>query len=285
MIKTVLQTITDGAAYLEKRGVENGRLNMEHLLAHVLKCKRMQLYLWFDRPLSESELAPLRELTLRRGKREPLQHLLGTVEFCGREFLTDARALIPRPETEELIERITASYKSSGTTPATILDLGTGSGIIGLTLALTYPEASVTLADTSPDALALTAANAAKLELSTPRVQWIETSLWSALAGQTFDLVAANLPYIPAAEIPTLSPEVQHDPVLALDGGEIGTELMLEFIAGLPAHLNPTGRVAMEIGLGQGPELCRALELAGLKNAHSVLDYAGRERFVFAELP
>ena len=283
MIKSVLQTIQDGAAYLEKRGVENGRLNMELLLAHVLKCKRMQLYLWFDRPLAEEELVPLRELTIRRGKREPLQHLIGNVEFCGREFNCDARALIPRPETEELVERIVAMGKVSGHSPTRILDLGTGSGVIGLSLAFSYPESTVTLADISPDALNLARENAAKLELPTDRINFIPSNLWSGLDGQTFQLVAANLPYIAAEEIPTLSEEVKRDPILALDGGPVGTELMVEFIQGLPAHLESGGVVAMEIGPGQGPELCRELELAGLTNAHSVLDYSGRERFVFAE--
>ena len=283
MIKSVLQTIQDGAAYLEKRGVENGRLNMEHLLAHVLKCKRMQLYLWFDRPLAEEELVPLRELTIRRGKREPLQHLLGNVEFCGREFNCDARALIPRPETEELVERIVAMGKVSGHSPTRILDLGTGSGVIGLSLAFYYPESTVTLVDVSPDALNLAQENATKLELPTERINFVPSNLWSGLDGQTFQLVAANLPYIAAEEIPTLSEEVKRDPILALDGGPVGTELMVEFIQGLPAHLESGGVVAMEIGPGQGPELCRELELAGLTNAHSVLDYSGRERFVFAE--
>lgn len=283
MIKTVLQTIQDGAAYLEKRGVENGRLNMELLLAHVLKCKRMQLYLWFDRPLAEEELAPLRELTIRRGKREPLQHLIGNVEFCGREFNCDARALIPRPETEELVERIVAMGKVSGHSPTRILDLGTGSGVIGLSLAFSYPESTVTLADISPDALNLAQENSTKLELPADRINFVPSNLWSGLDGQTFQLVAANLPYIAAEEIPTLSEEVKRDPILALDGGPVGTELMVEFIQGLPAHLESGGVVAMEIGPGQGPELCRELELAGLANAHSVLDYSGRERFVFAE--
>ena len=157
MIKTVLQTITDGAAYLEKRGVENGRLNMEHLLAQVLQCKRMQLYLWFDRPLAEHELEPLRNLTVRRGKREPLQHLLGTVEFHGREFLCDARALIPRPETEELVERMLAMRPDASAPPHSLLDMGTGSGVIGLSLGLAWPGAVLTLADVSPLALAASA--------------------------------------------------------------------------------------------------------------------------------
>src|SRR5436190_22302012 len=141
-MKTVLETIRSGTPWLEKAGVENARLNMEHLLAKVLGCRRMQLYMDFDRPLSEDQLAPLRELLKRRGKREPLQHLLGTVEFMGREFKCDARALIPRPETEELVEKTLAEWKSANgeTPPADILDMGTGSGIIGLSPAAALPN-------------------------------------------------------------------------------------------------------------------------------------------------
>ena len=279
MIKTVLQTIQDGAAYLEKRGVENGRLNMEHLLARVLQCKRMQLYLWFDRPLVEGELAPLRDLTMRRGKREPLQHLLGTVEFYGREFLCDARALIPRPETEELVEKIVAMVRSAGKEPARILDVGAGSGVIGLSLALAWPEVDVTLADISPDALQLAGANAAK---HGREVRLVQTDLWAALPGERFSLVSANLPYIPSVEIAQLEAEVQKDPSLALDGGTEGHEIMIRFIAGLPEHLERGAVVAMEIGPGQGALLQEALEHAGLASVQVLNDYSGRERFVFA---
>src|SRR5262245_51040608 len=160
-MKTVLETIRSGAPWLEKAGVENARLNMEHLLAKVLGCRRMQLYMDFDRPLGEDQLAPLRELLKRRGKREPLQHLLGSVEFMGHEFKCDARALIPRPETEELVEKILTEWKTGGDAPpAEILDMGTGSGIIGLSLALAFPDTKAVLADVSPEALGLARENA-----------------------------------------------------------------------------------------------------------------------------
>lgn len=280
MIKTVLQTIQDGAAYLEKKGVENGRLNMEHLLAHVLRCKRMQLYLWFDRPMAEEELVPLRDLTMRRGKREPLQHLLGTVEFYGREFLCDARGLIPRPETEELVEKVVAKFGAAGGKPVKILDVGTGSGVIGISLGMVWPEAEVTLADISPDALQLAGANAAK---HGREVRLVQTDLWAALPGERFSLVMANLPYIPSAELAQLDAEVQRDPALALDGGSEGNEIMLRFIAELPEHLEPGALVGMEIGPGQGAALQAALERAGLKGVQVLNDYSARERFVFAE--
>src|SRR5262245_43094958 len=182
-MKTVLETIRSGAPWLEKAGVENARLNMEHLLAKVLGCRRMQLYMDFDRPLDETQLSPLRDLVKRRGKGEPLQHLLGSVEFCGREFKCDGRALIPRPETEELIEKILVACRRDGVpAPADILDMGAGSGVIGLTLAFAFPDSRVTLADVSPDALALTRENAELLGLPLERLTFVESDLFADLS-------------------------------------------------------------------------------------------------------
>jgi release factor glutamine methyltransferase len=285
-MKTVLETLRSGTPWLERAGVENPRLNMEHLLAKVLGCRRMQLYMDFDRPLSEEQLAPLRDLLKRRGKREPLQHLLGTVEFMGREFLCDTRALIPRPETEELLEKTLAHYRTTALpAPATILDMGTGSGIIGLSLAHAFPDARVTLADFSPAALSLARENAEKLALPPERLEFLETDLFSALPGRCFDLIAANLPYIPAGDIPHLAPEVRHDPTLALDGGPAGTELIARFIAALPRHLTPGGYTALEVGTGQTAPLAALMHQAALRDITTADDLSGHDRFVFAHAP
>lgn len=283
-MKTVLETIRSGTPWLERAGVENPRLNMEHLLAKILGCRRMDLYTDFDRCLNEDQLAPLRDLLKRRGKREPLQHLLGSVEFLRHEFKCDSRALIPRPETEELVEKILAEYKADGTPPpADILDMGTGSGVIGLSLALAFTDARTVLADVSTDALSLARENAEALGIG-ERVEFIQSDLFSALTNRRFDLIVANLPYISAAEIPELSPEVRCDPVLALDGGPQGTELIERFLAEVTQHLTLNGLVALETGAGQTSALAEIMRRLPLRDVRAGNDLSRHDRFLFGSM-
>lgn len=174
-MKTLLEVLQAGTDYLTRQGCDEARVTMQHLLAHVLHCNRTALYSQFDRPVEETELAPLRELLKRRAAGEPLQHLLGVTEFFRRDFLTDARALIPRPETEELVEMV---LKKIPDHPVRILDMGTGSGVIGVTLALELKERAgeVVLADISPQALDLALENAMRLGA---RVSTIQTNLFA----------------------------------------------------------------------------------------------------------
>src|SRR4029453_13819788 len=153
---TVLEVLQATTAYFNKRNIENPRLNAEHLLAYVLGRKRIELYLEFERKLTETELGPLREFVKRRSEGEPLQHLLGTVEFCGLIFLCDGRALVPRPETEQLVELVESRIEDR---KSRIVDVGTGSGVIALSLAAKFPEAKITAVDISDDALALAREN------------------------------------------------------------------------------------------------------------------------------
>jgi len=272
-MKTVLEVIQATTAYFQKSGIESARLNIEHLLAHVLGKKRMELYMEFDRPLGEQELEPLRGLVKRRAAGEPLQHLLGTAEFHGRSFLCDKRALIPRPETEQLCELLLAAG------PATrVLDVGTGSGVIPLTLAAAWPEAQVEAVDISPDALALAGENAARLGLA-ERVTFIESDLLAKVTSN-FDLIVANLPYIARDEIPALSREVQYDPLNALDGGSDGLDLFRRFLPQAAAHLH--GRLALEIGDDQTAPLTNLLTAHNFQDIRAQTDYQGRNRFLFA---
>src|SRR6266850_1154452 len=170
---TVLEVLQVATAHLKKHDIENPRLNAEHLLAHVLGRNRIELYLDFERKLTETELGPLRELVKRRSEGEPLQHLLGNVEFCGLTFLCDRRAMVPRPETEQLVELVESRIENR---ESRIVDVGTGSGVIALSLAKKFPEAQIFAVDVSEDALALTRENAIRLGLS-GRVQLRKSNL------------------------------------------------------------------------------------------------------------
>ena len=274
---TVLEVLNAATSYLQKQGVESPRLNAEHLLAHALGMpKRMDLYLAFDRPLGEKERAPLRELVKRRSEGVPLQHLLGTVEFLGYEFLCDSRGLIPRPETEELVELVLKSAPDA----KSFLDVGTGSGVIALTLALKKPQAHVVACDLSPQALALAGENRARHGLES-RVELIESDLLASVHG-AFDAIVANLPYIPAAEIPGLSREVLHDPVSALDGGNDGLRLIERLLDQLPTYLTPAGLIALEIGHDQSEKVISLLKERAFQDVLAHADHQRRNRFVTA---
>ncbi len=273
-MKSVLEVIKATTAYFQKHAVESPRLNIEHLLAHVLGRRRMDLYLEFDRPLNDLELAPLRDLVKRRASGEPLQHLLGSVEFLGRTFRSDRRALIPRPETEQLAELILGESHAY----RRIVDVGTGSGVLAVTLAAELPEAEVYAVDLSPEALALAAENASQLGLNA-RIHFCQSDLLAQVSGP-FDLLVANLPYIPPEEIPGLSREVQHDPVLALDGGTAGVAIIERLIAQAPSYLR--GRLALEIGHDQSAHLQAQLASLSYHDIRPVQDYQGHNRFLFA---
>ncbi len=274
---TVLEVLQATTVYFKKHSVENPRLNAEHLLAHVLGRKRIELYLEFERVLTESELAPLRDLVKHRGEGEPLQHLLGTTEFCGLTFLCDKRAMVPRPETEELVELIESRIENR---KSRIVDVGTGSGVIALGLAMKFPEAEVVAVDISDDALALAQENASRLKVA-DRVRFLKSNLLENVKG-SFDVIAANLPYISTQDRHTLSREVLHDPAVALFASAQGDELMRELIAQAPSRLRPGGMLALEIGLGQSDALLSALAEKNYRDICSKTDYSGVTRFLFA---
>jgi release factor glutamine methyltransferase len=276
--KSLLEVLQSTTAYFTKHKIENPRLNAEHLLAHALGRTRMDLYLEFERPLNEAELVPVRELVKRRGEGEPLQHLLGTVEFCGHTFAIDKRAMVPRPETEELVELLAPEVRSQRS-EIRILDVGTGSGVIALSLATKFPETEVYAVDISEDALALARENAARLGLE--RVHFQKSDLLQSLS-ERFDLIVANLPYISMQDRHLLAREVLHDPEVALFGGPSGDELVRKLIEKAPPHLEPGGLLALEIGLGQDEGLSDFLRQKNFHDIESKRDYSGITRFLLA---
>jgi release factor glutamine methyltransferase len=276
---TVLEVLQSTTGYFQKHNIESPRLNAEHLLAHVLKRKRIELYLEFERHLNESELAPLRDLVKRRGAGEPLQHLLGTIEFCGHTFVCDKRAMVPRPETEQLVELLISNFRSE-TAHSRIVDVGTGSGVIALNLAAEFPEAEIVAVDISDDALGLARENAGRLGLA-DRVKFLASNLLENVAG-TFDLIIANLPYVSKEQRQTLSREVLHDPKIALFAGARGDELVRELIMKAPSRLRLRGMLALEIGIGQSEMLVAALAEKNYRDIWTENDYSGVTRFLFA---
>ena len=277
--RTVLETLDGGTRYLEKREIADARRNMQLLVAHQLKCSRMELYVQFDRPLGETDLQPLRENLKLRGEGVPLQHLLGQVPFHRREFKTDGRALIPRPETEELAEWLLGMELPAD---QSVLDMGCGSGVLGLTLAAERPGWQVTLADISPAALALARENAAALTIA--NLRWCESDLFAAIDG-TFDGIVANLPYVAESERAGLSREVQHDPPLALFSGPEGLDLLKRFIPEAFERLKPGAWLALEIGHDQASQVGEILRHCGFSELEIKIDLSGVARVPFARRP
>lgn len=281
---TVLEVIRSATGYLEKQGVESPRLSAEHLLAKALGIKRLELYLLFDRPVAESEREPLRDWVRRRGQGEPLQHILGEWDFCGRTFQTDARGLIPRPETELLVERVLAAYGMADTC-LRVLDIGTGSGAIAISLALERPQWNLTATDISADALSLAQENALRHGVQ-DRIQWQLADIFPAGPdAQKWDVVVSNPPYIPTHEISQLAREVQRDPWLALDGGEDGLAILRRLIGEAAGHIASGGKLFLEIGCGQSLAVREVAEAVGFTEISVVADYADIPRLVEARWP
>jgi release factor glutamine methyltransferase len=276
---TLLEIIQKTTEYLQIKGVESPRLNAELLVSHVLKLKRMQLYVQFERLLTEPELATLRPLVKRRIAREPLQYILGEVEWGGLHLKVDKRALIPRPETEYLFELVQARVAAE---PTCVLDLGTGSGALALAAAVRWRSSEVVAIDQQEEALALARENAAQLNLL-QRVRFLRSNWCAGLrAEEKFSVILANPPYLSEAEVQEAQPEVRlHEPYSALAAPEAGMSDLLVILAQSSQHLEAGGLVALETGISQHAVLKQRATELGWLSVESARDLTGRDRFLF----
>ena len=272
-----MDIINKTVPYFENAGVDAPRLTIELLLAHVLKKKRLQLYLEFERDVDPATLEILRGLVKRRVAGEPVQYVTGEAEFCGLKLAVDRRVLIPRPETELLVEVVVARQ------PATVVDVGTGSGCIALALAQRLPAAEVTATDISPAALDLARANAARYALKN-FTRFLPGDLLSVLPDSCLvDAIVSNPPYIASGDWAQLPREVKDfEPEQALLAGVDGLEVIGRLVLDARRYLSPTGFVALEIGAGQRAAVAELLERAGYTVAQVEKDLQGHERVIVA---
>ncbi len=277
---TVLESIKLSTEFLEKKGVESPRINAELLLAKILNCKRLDLYLKFDRPLSDEEIKLYREFLSRRSKFEPLQYILGSVEFYGFEFTVDNSVLIPRPETEILVEQIINSVNKSD--KLKILDIGTGSGIIAVCLAKHLSESSIIAIDSSIDALN-TARRNSDLNNVSKGIEFIE---WNIIKGEffpesDFDIVVSNPPYVSIEEFKNLRPELKiYEPSIALTDNSDGLSFYRIISLKAKELLKSGGKLFLEIGMGQSEKVKEILLSNNYSSIELKKDYLNIDRVI-----
>ncbi len=276
-IWTIGGIIDRSRQYLAKNGVESPRLDAEILLCHILGKERIQLYVQFDQPLQKAELDAYRDFIVRRGKGEPVAHIVGRRAFLRMELVVNENVLVPRPETELLAEATVKLCRRFS--ESRILDIGTGSGALALGILSGVLSANAVAVDISETALAVAKLNAEKNHLA-ERVTFISSDIYNGLSGEKFHIIVSNPPYIPTGELAGLSREVRHEPVLALDGGRDGLDYYRRIIGGAGEHLLPDGCVAVEVGAGQAPAVVGLAKENGFCEIKILKDYAGIERIV-----
>jgi release factor glutamine methyltransferase len=281
---TILELINKTTPFFEKQGIDSPRLTIELLLAHLLKNQRLELYLDFERELDEPTLARLRELVKRRAAGEPLQYITGEAEFFGLKLAVDRRVLIPRPETELLVETA-LSRITNRQSPITIIDVCTGSGCVAVALAKNLPQAQVVALDISPEALEVAHSNAKRHNLE-KNIRFLESDLLEALPDSLrADAVVSNPPYIAVGDVPKLPKEVRgFEPVRALATGEDGFEVLRRLVMDARRVLSPRGFVACEMGAGQRTGVENLFVRAGYRVVEVVKDLQGHERVIVAGL-
>jgi release factor glutamine methyltransferase len=276
---SVRRVLSWAADDLKRRGNDGARLDVELLLGRVLALDRIGLIMQSERPLAPGELAAFRELFKRRRLGEPVAYLLGGREFYGISLRVDARVLIPRPDTERLVE-VALERTRVRSMQGNALDLCTGSGCVAIAFARQRPTWNVTASDISPDAVALARDNAHRTG-AVRNLRVVQGSLFAAVAGQRFELITANPPYIATAELAQLPVDVRDfEPRLALDGGPDGLDLVREIAALAPSQLSAGGVLALEIGADQGPAALEILKARGYLDVQLARDLGGRDRVV-----
>ncbi|MEW5798028.1 MAG: peptide chain release factor N(5)-glutamine methyltransferase [Bacteroidota bacterium] len=285
-IWTLLDLVTWGTTYLTEKGFDDPRLNIELLLAHLLRLQRIQLYTNFDRPLSESELGMFKELLKRRLSHEPLQYILGETEFMGLKFAVDPRVLIPRPDTEILVETVINKIKKSflSADDLRILDIGTGSGCIAVSLAKLLPNATVTAIDMSSEAIELASVNAGRNGVL-EKISFLQKNFLTDHAGdQKFHCIVSNPPYISNREYGQLPTEVKEfEPTIALADGGDGLTFFKEIAEYAAQSLLSGGFVAVEHAFDQSESAQQIFQHAGLTNVSAIKDFGGHFRCVVAD--
>lgn len=273
-MKTIKEVIGLSSDYLAKAGLESARVDAEWIIGHALELGRMELYLQFDRPLSEQDLAKIRPLLSRRAKHEPVQYICGSTEFYGLEFKVGPGVLVPRPETELLVDTVLKKVSAN----STVLDLCTGSGAIAVSLKKEKPELSVTATDISQEALKYAQINTSFHDLE---IEVLEGDLFAPVSGRRFDIITVNPPYVKTTETPLMGKDVlAHEPQLALFSGEDGLNLLRKIAAEGKAFLNPGGFLISEIGFQQGGECKELFDSCGWRDISILQDYTKKDRFV-----
>lgn len=266
--------------YFKEKGIESPRLDAEVLLSHILGRERIYLYVHFDEPLEPTELARYREAIKQRVQRVPVAYIIGEKEFMGLTFKVTADTLVPRPDTEILVQAAVERLRARGETPR-FADIGTGSGAICLSILHFLPKAQADTVDISPAARAVAEENAAALEVA-DRVTFHTGDLLAPLAGQCYDAILSNPPYIPDGDIAALAPEVRlKEPRTALAGGKDGLDFYRRLTADAPAHLKDGSFLAVEVGIHQAAPVA-ALAVPAFSRTEILKDYAGIERVVIA---
>ncbi len=281
---TILEIINLSTEFLSKKEVESPRINAELLLAHVLKCKRLDLYLKFDQPLKEDELNIYREFLKRRGKREPLQYIVGNVEFYGLEFIVNPSVLIPRPETEILVE--TVIENSNKELHLKILDIGTGSGNIAISISKNLINATVWGIDTSDEALKVAEENSINNSVD-ERTSFAKKNILNGFQfdEKEFDIIVSNPPYISKNDYQKLMPELKNfEPSISLTDDNDGLTFYREISMKAKSILKTGGRIYFEVGKDQYKDVSSILSENNFVNIKVKTDYSNIERVVYGEM-